>query len=100
MAEEPARGSGSEDHVEGICGHSKSTAPSGEGLRSFFAHFEASEQALLKVKTFHTRACVSVCLSAEEGGGERRLPRMISVAVRKAWETELYAPQILSRSPQ
>lgn len=64
---EPARGSGSEDRVEGTCGHRKSTAPSGEGLRPLLAHFEASEWALLKVKTFHTRAYVSVCLQRKEG---------------------------------
>lgn len=54
----------------------KTRAPSGEGLHPLLAHFEASEWALLKVKTVHTRASVSVCLSAEEGGGEQRLPRI------------------------
>lgn len=77
----------------------KARAPSGEGLYPLLAHFEASEWALLKVKTFHTHVCVSVCLQRKEGesGG---CQVCFFVAVRKAWETELYVPQILSRSPQ
>lgn len=47
--------------------------------------------------SIHVHMCLSVCRGRR---GRVEAAKDVFVAVRKAWETELYAPQILSRSPQ